>query len=229
MDRRGFIKAGAAAALSLASVKLLDASGLLHGIVNNADMDGTENNTENKTDSKMKILILKTSGNKRGSSNMLADEFIRGAKEKGHEITEFDVSRAKIHHCMGCNHCGMAGPCIFDDDMTTLREMLLATDLIVFVTPIYYFGMSAQMKLVIDRFYAFTGELSSAHKKAALLTVAWDSSLESFQYLEEHYKKICRYMHFDNQGIILGRGCGTPSMTRNSEYPQKAYEFGKSI
>jgi len=219
MDRRGFIKAGMAAAVTLASAKLLDASDLLQNVTK----------TGNKTDKTMKILVLKTSGNKHGSSNTLADEFIRGARENGHEITEFDVARARIHHCMGCNQCGMAGPCIFNDDMTTLRKLLLATDMIVFVTPVYYFGMSAQMKLVIDRFYAFTYELSSAQKKAALLTVAWDSDLEAFQYLEEHYKKICRYMNFDNQGIILGRGCGTPSMTNHSEYPKKAYEFGKTI
>ena len=51
----------------------------------------------------MKILVLESSGNKNGSSNMLAKEFIRGASENGHEITEFDVSRADIRNCMGCN------------------------------------------------------------------------------------------------------------------------------
>ena len=56
----------------------------------------------------MKILVLESSGNKKGSSNMLADEFIRGAKENNHEITVFDVFTANICPCLGCGHCGMA-------------------------------------------------------------------------------------------------------------------------
>ena len=55
----------------------------------------------------MKILVLESSGNKNGSSNMLAKEFIRGASENGHEITEFDVSRADIRNCMGCGTTSM--------------------------------------------------------------------------------------------------------------------------
>jgi len=58
----------------------------------------------------MKILMLESSGNKNGSSNLLAREFIRGAGEAGHEITEFDVFRAGIRPCIGCGHCGMNGP-----------------------------------------------------------------------------------------------------------------------
>ena len=60
----------------------------------------------------MKILVLESSGNKKGSSNLLAEAFIRGAKENGHEITEFDVIRADIRPCLGYNHCGMNGPCV---------------------------------------------------------------------------------------------------------------------
>ena len=64
----------------------------------------------------MKILVLKSSGNKNGSSNTLADEFIRGAQEAGHNVIEYDVFRADIHPCTGCNTCGMSGPCIHKDD-----------------------------------------------------------------------------------------------------------------
>ncbi len=53
----------------------------------------------------MKILVLESSGNKNGSSNMLAHEFVRGAKEAGHEVTEYDVIHKDIRPCLGCNHC----------------------------------------------------------------------------------------------------------------------------
>ena len=64
----------------------------------------------------MNILVLKSSGNKNGSSAILADEFARGAKENGHEITEYDLMRKDVRPCTGCNACSMAGPCVQKDD-----------------------------------------------------------------------------------------------------------------
>ena len=117
----------------------------------------------------MKILILKSSGNKHGSSNMLADEFIRGAKENGHAITEYDVFHADIRPCIGCNHCGMGGPCVQKDDYErNLKVLIKETDMIVFVMPVYYYNWPAQLKTVVDRFYSYTTELTGMRKKTAL-------------------------------------------------------------
>lgn len=101
----------------------------------------------------MNILVIESSPHKHGSSNLLAEEFIRGAKERGHQVEIFDAARADLHPCLGCDACGMSGPCVQKDDMAQLREKILASDMAVFVTPLYYFGMSAQLKTVIDRFY----------------------------------------------------------------------------
>ena len=178
----------------------------------------------------MKILILKSSGNKKGSSNMLADEFIRGAKENGHEITEYDVIRKDIRSCLGCNSCGMSGPCVLKDDYENeLKGLIRQTDMIVFVMPLYYYNWPAQLKNVIDRFYSFTMELTRMHKKTALLAVAWDGSESSFAVTKAYYEKICEYMQFEDCGTIYGTGCGTPDMTRRSGFPEKAYELGKSL
>ena len=77
----------------------------------------------------MKILVLKSSGNKKGSSNMLADEFIKGASKNGHKITEFDVIRKKINPCLGCGACGMNGACVQKDDYENeLKGLLKETD-----------------------------------------------------------------------------------------------------
>ena len=178
----------------------------------------------------MKILVLKSSGNKRGSSNMLADAFIRGAKENGHDVSEFDVLRADIRPCLGCNRCGMNGSCVQKDDYEkTLKGMIKETDMLVFVMPVYYYNWPAQLKMVIDRFYSFTTELTYMHKKAALLAVAWDNTDTVFSVVEDYYHRICDYMQFEDMGMVLGRGCGTPSMTKNSGYVEKAYELGKVV
>ena len=178
----------------------------------------------------MKILVLESSGNKRGSSNLLAEAFIRGAKENGHEVTEFDVFRADIRPCLGCNHCGMNGPCVQKDDYeTNLKSMIKEADMLVFVMPVYYYNRPAQLKAVIDRFYSFTTELTNMHKKAVLLAVAWDDTSTVFSVVEAYYRRICEYMQFEDMGMVLGGGCGTPSMTKNTGFIEKAYELGKSI
>ncbi len=108
----------------------------------------------------MKILVIESSPHKNGSSNLLADSFIRGARENGHTVSTFDAAKADLHPCLGCEVCGMSGLCCQKDDMAGLKEQILASDMVVFVTPLYYFGMSAQLKTVIDRFYSFNGQLS---------------------------------------------------------------------
>ena len=178
----------------------------------------------------MKILVLESSGNKHGSSNLLAEEFIRGAREQGHEITEYDVIHADIRPCTGCNACGMSGPCVLKDDYENdLKERIRETDMLVFVMPVYYYNWPAQLKTVIDRFYSYTVDLTRMHKKAALLSVAWDDTDTVFTVVEAYYRRICDYMEFEDCGMIIGRGCGSPSMTRRSSYMKQAYEMGRSI
>ena len=65
----------------------------------------------------MRIVVLEGSPNRHGSSNMLADEFIRGAKEAGHTIKVIDAAHTDLHPCTGCVCCGYEGPCVQKDDM----------------------------------------------------------------------------------------------------------------
>lgn len=101
--------------------------------------------------------------------------------------------------------------------------------MIVFVTPVYYFGMSAQLKMVIDRFYSYTMKWSANGLKAALITVAWDNAMDAIVYLRDHYQKLCRYMNSKDCGMALGTGCGTVLITRRTKYPKLAYELGRSL
>ena len=101
----------------------------------------------------MQIIVIKSSPHKVGASNMLADNFIEGAESVGHSVKVFDAGHADIHPCIACNACGMNGDCVFDDAIPKFQEDLLSSDMVVFATPLYYFGFSAQLKTVIDRFY----------------------------------------------------------------------------
>ena len=177
----------------------------------------------------MKIVVLQGSPNKKGSTFILADCFRQGAEAAGHTVEFIDVAHAKIHPCTGCVHCGYEGPCVQKDDVESIRKKILDGDMLVFATPLYYYGMSAQLKILIDRFCAFNSSMQLKHMKSALLTVAWNSDSWTFEALEAHYKTLVRYLNLTDMGMVLGYGCGTPSMTEHSKYPQQAYQLGNRL
>lgn len=177
----------------------------------------------------MKITVLMGSPNKKGSTNLLIESFQKGALEKGHDVEVIDIAHKNIHPCTGCVACGYEGPCVQKDDMYEVRDQILNSDMIVFASPLYYYGMSAQLKTVIDRFCFFNSSLHQKHLKSALLTVAWNSDDWTFDALIAHYKTLVRYCHFDDCGMVLGYGCGTPSMTKHSRSIQDAYLLGRSL
>ena len=177
----------------------------------------------------MKIIVLQGSPNIKGSTNLLVEAFTKGAEEVNHEIIRYDVSKMNINNCIGCVSCGYEGPCIFKDDNEIIKREILSSDVIVFATPLYYYGFTAQIKKVIDRFCSYNSSLHAKKLKSCLLAVAWNSDDWTFEALETHYKTLVRYNHFEDQGMVLGYGCGTPSMTSNSKYINEAYELGKSI
>lgn len=177
----------------------------------------------------MKIMVLKSSPNVHGSSNLLAESFIRGAQEAGHTVEIIDAAHANLHPCTGCVHCGYEGPCVQKDDMEIFRERILSSDMLAFVTPLYYYGMAAQLKILVDRFCAINSSITRKHMKSALMAVAWNADDWTFEALEAHYKTLVRYLNLDDQGMVLGYGCGTVAMTKRSEYPERAYRLGLSL
>lgn len=177
----------------------------------------------------MNIVILMGSPNRKGSTAILVEHFVRGAEEAGHSCEVVDVCHADIRPCTGCVRCGYEGPCVQKDDMADIRAKLLNCDMVVFATPLYYYGMSAQLKTVVDRFCAYNSSLNSRRLKSALLAVAWNADDWTFDALTAHYKTLMRYIRFHDAGMVLGYGCGTPSMTKHSEYPEAAYRLGQSL
>ena len=177
----------------------------------------------------MKIVVLQGSPNKKGSTFILADCFRQGAEDAGHTVEMIDVAHAKIHPCTGCIHCGYEGPCVQKDDVEFIRKKILDGDMLVFATPLYYYGMSAQLKTLIDRFCAFNSSMQRKHMKSALFTVAWNSDSWTFEALEAHYKTLVRYLNLTDMSMVLGYGCGTPSMTEHSKFPQQAYQLGNRL
>ncbi len=176
----------------------------------------------------MKILILTGSPRKNGNSNTLADNFIRGATEAGHKIVRFDSAFKNVHPCTGCNSCGMNGPCIFKDDFEFVRQNIIDADMVVFATPMYYFGISAQLKTVIDRFYAVNGQIHHPKKAALIMTYA-DTKAAEAEPIKQYYQTLLDYLGWQDAGQIIASGVWLAGAVAETDYPRQAYELGKSL
>lgn len=99
-----------------------------------------------------KILIVSASPRKGGNSDLLCDRFLQGAQEAGHSVEKIFLGDKTIRYCTGCEHCHQhGGLCIHQDDMAGLLEKMIAAQVIVMATPVYFYTMDAQMKTFIDR------------------------------------------------------------------------------
>ena len=181
----------------------------------------------------MKILVLTGSPHLHGTTAFLADEFCSGAKEAGNEIIRFNTSKLEIHPCTGCNHCRKddenLGKCIFNDDMSQIYPHLLTAEAVVLVTPLYYFGMTAQLKVVIDRFYSVNALLRKKPKRLYLIAAGADADNWVMDALKAHYKSICRYLRWQEGGMVLAFGAGTRKDVESSEYKAMARTLGKEM
>ena len=178
----------------------------------------------------MKIVVINSSPHSetQSTSRYLAQKFVEGAKNAGHEVFIFDAANEETHPCKGCDHCGMDGDCIFNDAIQTkLMPQMLAADLLVLVTPLYYFGMSAQLKIIVDRFYSRTTRLSG--KKSIMMATAWNSADWTMEALQNHYETLVRYMSWQDVGQVWATGCGYRSAVENSEFGEAAYKIGASL
>lgn len=222
MKRREFLK------ISCSGLITLYLSGCGLNMQSGQNITSAAETASGKENSKMKITVITGRPHKEGTSALLADKFIAGAEKNGHKVFRFNAAFKNIHACTGCNACGMNGPCVFKDDIEReLMPELLDSDMIVLVTPLYYYDMSAQLKTVIDRMH---GRLRSFDgKKSILMATAWNSAGWTFDALVDHYDSLAGYMHWQDMGKVLALGSGTRRMIEGTEFPEQAERLGMSI
>lgn len=98
-----------------------------------------------------RVLILTTSARRGGNSDKLAEAFEKGAKEAGNTVTVIRVADKHIEPCRGCLSCQQTYRCSIHDDMKAIIEAMMASDVICFTTPIYFYEMSGLLKTLLDR------------------------------------------------------------------------------
>lgn len=177
----------------------------------------------------MKVLVITGSPHKNGTSAKLAEQFIKGATEAGHEVCRFDSAFMNVHSCIACEKCHNTDTgCAFKDDMEKINPELLSADMIVFVSPIYYYGMCSQIRAVIDRFYANDALLHGKKKTALMLTMA-DDTMESAEGSVASFRGMANFLDWEIAGMVIGVDCGDVQALEKTDYPERAYILGKSI
>ena len=119
------------------------------------------------------------------------------------------------------------GHCVFLDDMSVVEQEIYGADMVVYVTPIYFYDMSAQLKIVMDRMHCCYSNLRG--KRSPLLATAYRSDDEVMYYLDTLYRGLAQFLRYQDLGTIMAKGCGSPELVHDSRYAKQAYELGKSL
>ena len=174
----------------------------------------------------MNILILSGSPRKGGNTELLVEAFVRGASEH-HQVEMVSVRDVKVNPCLGCNACfkNESHICAQKDDMSVIYEKMNQADMLVIASPVYFYGISAQLKAVIDRFHNPIRD--SFHiKKMALLLVGAASLPELFDAILTEYNLCLNFFNIEDAGKVLVRGVKDKGDINNTEALNEAYRLG---
>ncbi len=175
----------------------------------------------------MKILGLSCSPRKQGNTETLVSEVLEGAKAEGAEVELFSVSGKEIQPCDGCQSCITTGECRIDDDMQTVYQKLVEADGIIFGTPIYFYGMTAQAKAIMDRTYALRRrEFRLINKVGGVIAVAgglglMDAIKDWYFYIAINHMVAADYV----SALASGRG----EIKENESVMKRAWELGREM
>lgn len=178
-----------------------------------------------------KILVLTGSPRTDGNTFTLADAFIKGAKESGNEVMRFDAGLKKINPCIACNACFTEGKaCIQNDDFNELAALIEKAEIIVFVTPLYWYSFPSQIKAAIDKMYSFLiGNKELKLEGAMLISCCGDGTEEAFEGMVKSYRMITDYLKIHDMGKLLVTSAQEKGYTKTGTFCKMAEEMGKKI
>lgn len=177
-----------------------------------------------------KVLLISSSPRKNGNSDLLCDQFRKGAIDAGHRAEKIFLAEKKIHYCTGCGACADATrPCVQKDDVAEILEKMVEADVIVLATPVYFYTMCAQLKTLIDR--SCPRYTAISNKEFYFILTAADTNrsamnrtLESLRAFTEDCLEGSR-----EKGVLLGLGVMERGKVKETPAFREAYEMGKQV
>lgn len=177
-----------------------------------------------------KVLVISSSPRRNGNSDLLCDQFMKGAIEAGHRAEKIFLADKTIHYCTGCGACANATrPCVQKDDVAEILEKMVGADVIVLATPVYFYTMCAQLKTLIDR--SCPRYTAISNKEFYFILTAADTNraamnrtLESLRGFTEDCLENSR-----EKGIVFGLGVMDRGEVKETPAYREAFEMGKRI
>ncbi len=176
-----------------------------------------------------RVLILSSSPRKGGNSDVLCDQFAKGAMQSGNQVEKLFLGDYVIHPCTGCGACSEHGlPCPQKDDMPQILQKMLESDVLVMATPVYFYTMCAQMKTLIDRTCSRYTELvdkefyliaTAAEEDPALLERTIDGFRGFLDCLDGAVEK----------GVLLAPGVWKKGEIGQTPAYMQAYTMGQNV
>jgi multimeric flavodoxin WrbA len=175
------------------------------------------------------VLVISSSPRRGGNSDLLCDQFIIGAQSAGHEADKIFLKDKKINYCTGCGTCiDKKKRCPQKDDMAEILEKMIAADVIVLATPVYFYTMCAQMKTLIDRTCSRYTEISN--KEFYFILTAADNSKRLMEATLQGFRAFTSCLNdAKEKGIIYGTGAWHIGEIKGKPAMKEAYDSGQSV
>ena len=176
-----------------------------------------------------RIIVLTGSVRKGGNTEMLARAFADGAGQR-HDVELISVADYQIHPCLGCNSCYSAEGhrCIQRDDMDAVYDKFMKADTVVIASPVYFYGISAQLKALVDRLHTpMRNEFRI--KRLGLILVGAATLPDLFDPILLQYRMILRFFHLEDIGTVLVSGAKEKGDVLQGDRLKRAYELGNAL
>ena len=176
-----------------------------------------------------RIVVLLGSVRREGNTDLLVKAFVDGAS-KNHDVEVISVADYKVNPCIGCNSCfeREGNLCTQKDDMEIVYGKLAVADMIVIASPVYFYGISAQLKAIVDRLHTPLRNTFKV-KKLGLLLVAAATLPAVFDAIELQYKLVLDYFNLEDAGRVLVYGVKDKGDIKGNKALEEAYNLGMSI
>ena len=176
------------------------------------------------------ILVISASLRNGSNSDMLADEFMRGALESGNKAEKITLRGKSINFCKGCLACQKTGKCVLADDVQAITEKVRDADIVVFATPIYYYEMSGQMKTLIDRMNALYTADYRFRSVYLLATAAEDEESAVDGAVNGIQGWIACFPKAELSGVVRAVGVSEAGeIASREDLLEQAYDMGRNI
>lgn len=189
----------------------------------------TEIQKSRKEQQMSRIVVLQGSVRRGGNTQMLVEAFVKGAEQQNC-VEVISVADYHVNPCIGCNSCFSREnhQCFQQDDMQKVYDKLAAADVIVVASPVYFYGVSAQLKAIIDRLHTPLRNTFQV-KKMALLLVAASPLTGVFDAIKVQYQLVLDYFHLEDLGSVLVREVKNQGDIAGNAGLKEAYELGTKI